>query len=595
MKLTFILTKLFLAQLISFHEFFENLKAGGKKTFKSLGIILIFAYCAIVFGGMYFFMVNIMYKGYSQIGLPSLVLITIGLSAFTLTLFFGFMTSINTYITGSSEEFLFAMPLKPSQIFIGKFLSTYVIEFIWGFAIIGLGAGIFGFYQGLLTNPLFYIVVLISAATIPLITLAFCYLLLVVLLNLFRKLRNKSLLVGINSVIMVGIILTFSFAYQSVAAKLEDPEFFETLINNGSLNSVLAIANFLPPVQWFARSMALLAEGKYLQSIGYAIILLSVAIIIPTIILPLLSPLYIRSLNGFNDVSTKKLQKGEEKAFIKSDIKATPLTKALFLRDVKSVLREPVWFVNGPIIIILMPIILLISAAAGLYGSLSDMGGISSLPQLITDLSSTINQWINTNPQYISTILYSTAGILSMIAVFSGTSTSISSTAISREGKGFSNLLAMPIPFEKLFKAKIMHAMLYTFITILFEIIAVLIVIALLQPAFSFTEIVQLLINIIWFTTSLSIIIHIMEFSIDISHPKLEWENPAAAFKQNLTATLSVFIIMGIVAVLVVAGIFIPIKTPIVITFVAAILTGIAVLSWRHFIKVAEKKLRARF
>ncbi len=58
-------------------------------------------------------------------------------------------------------------------------------------------------------------------------------------------------------------------------------------------------------------------------------------------------------------------------------------------------------------------------------------------------------------------------GILSAMIVFMGTSTSISATAFSREGKGLAVLKALPIPVKTLLTAKIGHAMIYAVFALL--------------------------------------------------------------------------------------------------------------------------------
>ena len=45
---------------------------------------------------------------------------------------------------------------------------------------------------------------------------------------------------------------------------------------------------------------------------------------------------------------------------------------------------------------------------------------------------------------------------------------------------------------------------------------------------------------------------------IDTVNPKLQWENPTAAFKQNVNAVVSSFISMGFVGIFVVLMIFLP-------------------------------------
>ena len=55
-----------------------------------------------------------------------------------------------------------------------------------------------------------------------------------------------------------------------------------------------------------------------------------------------------------------------------------------------------------------------------------------------------------------------------------------------------------------------------------------------------------------------SLVLVFGEMFIDTFNPKLQWENPIAAFKQNVNAVVSSFITMGVVALFIVLMIFLP-------------------------------------
>ena len=77
-------------------------------------------------------------------------------------------------------------------------------------------------------------------------------------------------------------------------------------------------------------------------------------------IVPLLAPLYIRTLNGFSDVKTKRIDSKEAEKMMKTEIKVNSVFKSLFYRDVKTVLREPAFFANGPLLVLILPVIMIV-------------------------------------------------------------------------------------------------------------------------------------------------------------------------------------------------------------------------------------------
>ena len=185
----------------------------------------------------------------------------------------------------------------------------------------------------------------------------------------------------------------------------------------------------------------------------------------------------------------------------------------------------------------------------------------------------------------------SITGVLSTLIVFMGTSTSISATAFSREGKGLAVLKALPIPVKTLITAKIGHAMLYAVFALLLMGIPAAVLLQFEELHLSSTNIILIMSCTVLLSMSLCFLMHLLDIWIDTARPKLTWETPTAAFKQNLNSVISVFLSMGIIIVLVVLAIFVLKKTMnSLILLSCGILIG-DIFLWRVYSRWAEKRL----
>ena len=585
MSMIFKLTRIFFKEMFSSGDFFENIKTGKKKIGKVIGYAILILYCVAVFGFMFVSTVASIHKSLDSIGLGNLTALLVGFMGFLLTFIFGFVVSISTYATSANEEIMFSLPIKTKDLFTAKFLCCYLNELLIGFAVIFIGLGIYGYYENLLANPIFYLEALLSALSIPMLSVGICYLILVVLLGCFRFLRNKNMLMTFSSTIMVVFFLAFYFLFQKSINTAVDTELLLSGADLASVVNVSELVAFFPPIKWFGEGIALCNSGEYLKSLGYILLLIVACVSIPAVIIPLLAPLYKRSLDGFNESKIKKIEKGKEKEFIQSDIKSTPILIALFKRDVKSVLREASWFANGPLCLIIFPVIYGIAFVAGFMQS-----GVN-ISELIGEASAMISKIRFDNPEILSVILFWVPFGLGLLACVMGTMTSISPTSISREGKGFQSILALPFSIKTLLSAKMLHAMLYSLISSVMMFALLLVAVILVKPPFSALDYTLAFVNFWWVSLIFPFIIHIMDMFIDVCHPKLTWENPTAVFKQNLMAVVAMFISWGIVGLIVVATIFLLPQTPVVLLFINIGFTVIAIPLWLLFLRFSKKKL----
>ncbi len=587
MSMTLKLAKLYLSQMLSLNTIKDGFTQGGKKALKSVGIILVLLYCASVFGFFFISIAKIFYSSLADAGMSNVFPLMLGFAILIITFVFGFLTTLGTYTSAQNEEILLSLPIKDKQLFLAKFISTSVCELPISFAFIAIGAIIYAKNEGLLGNPLLYISILLNSISMPLIILAICYMLVIFILNIFSFLKNKALLIGISTFCLFVVILGLNFAYQnmmiSAVTNNLPPEMLATVKDKLS-----DAGKILMPIKWFAESFSELHTSAA-SVILKLLLLLATSAVFLFLVLPLISPLYRKTIIGFNEFSAKKLSKDKIDSFIQHDIKSTPVLKALLARDFKSLMREPAWLANGPLIILLLPIIMGIS----LYASIR--GNIEGIESALESFRQSIVISISQNEAAKSSLLYAAAGISAICAIFTGCNTFVAATAISREGKGLSNLMALPVSWNDIFAAKMIHAMIYSAFTTLLATAAMAVVMGFLNISLSVKDIIFTYTAMIGLSLAFSFILQIVALAIDVSNPKLDWENPSAAMKRNFNTMLSMLVTMGIVAILIAAGIFLlpqRIETMLVATLVCVLL---AIPLWKWFLKFAKKALLRRF
>ena len=341
------------------------------------------------------------------------------------------------------------------------------------------------------------------------------------------------------------------------------------------INSIAGLAEAVPFLKFIAGAL----NGKPLA----IIFLLAEIALLLFVCIPLMGKMYIKSLTGFSDTKAKKLSDEMVEKVITKDVRSASIFHAVYWRDVRTVLREPTFFANGPLMVFLMPIIFLVSMAFG-FISMGE-GGLMEFRQEI------VKSFREVSPEDITKMKYYVSVALSALAIFTGNASSIAASSFSREGKAMYDLKAMPIQNNLIAKAKFWHA--YTYIVIGCINITVLFVIAntVLGSLFNFTESLKILFLMFLNTSAVSLVLIFIDMFIDTVHPKLQWENPIAAFKQNLNSIIAVFLSIGFDGLAVVLAIFLLPKNTVGQILFTVIFGIIAAPIGAGYFKYAEKKI----
>lgn len=561
------LFKLLSANLYNFGVVKEGFKKGPKGIAKSIGIILLVILVLVEFFFLFGTMVIGIYTNLKAAGSQEYTPVVVMLMALIISFFFGFLSTSVSYYTGSGEEQLMALPLTPRQILSAKFLLSVLSELPFGSCLICIGTCVYGYMEGLLTNPGIYVGMIVTSIISCMVIIALIYLIFVLLLTVCPALRKKSVLQGIATVFLLVIAMAFGFingaSTNDIGAKL----------NQSIAGSPLIDAGSFPIIKFFASSLT----GNWLSILS----LLAIGAVLLFGFMPLLGKLYLRTLNGFSDIKSKKINNAQAEKLIHEDAKRNSVFKALYLRDIKTVFREPVFFSNGPLSVFLIPLIFVVTIVA--TTSMTDKTLFSGLLQIGTYLQ-------NLDQATLMTIIYCTAIGAAAFSSFMASMSNIAATSFSREGKAIHDIQAMPIEPQTFVLVKIWHSMTYTLISNIITTLIIVVASVFLQLDFFISEIGMIIVLQFVLSFFLSLLLVSIDMLFDTINPKLNWENPMAAIKQNLNAFFSMFTNMILIALLSLLFFIVLPKNILGFIIAAAVLIILSVPLAALYFKFAVKK-----
>jgi len=276
---------------------------------------------------------------------------------------------------------------------------------------------------------------------------------------------------------------------------------------------------------------------------------------------PEIDPPLVDSVRSFSESSfeRKKLKLRDASGRASGIFVRNGVMRSLVLREFRLMNREPVYLLNGPIVVILMPIILAIAFLAR----------AESFRSLMTD---------------ISPLMAGPGGYLvpAAFGAFLGTSTSIACTAVSRDAKALSWMKALPVTPFQYFSAKLIHAEIFV---VLGSIIG-----SAVGSLFLGSSLGDALLGFglsMVFATALTM----ASLWLDTAFPRLRWDNPVAAMKQNPNAVVAILGAMALMGGMGALSIIVSLPRYLYAGIIIAV-SGIVMLVWcLRYPRHAAKKL----
>lgn len=540
---------------VIFKNSFQNMETAKSvnenKNKKSKSMIILYIFVFLYLAGIMGVFSNGLIKELMAINQEQMFLGLILLVIAGFVLIQSIFSAINILYYSKDNEYILPLPIKPSQIIAAKTNVLLITEYFI-VAIIGLIPLVI---YGVLTsaNVLYYISMLIVLIIFPIIPVLISSLLVLIVMSFakFTKNRNRFQLIATILVLVAVCILSFTVGDSSTT-----PEELVGMVTQAN-GLVEMLRGAFPTLGMAIDSLTNVSLGNQILNL---LLLVVTTAVIYFIYMLIGQKLYLKGAVG-NLASGKKTKKklDETKAFKKSS-----LTKTYVGKEFKTLLRNPVFFMQCVLPAILFPILMIVVTFAGIKGEQNDT---------TVDVTSMITN---------KTSVYLGIGILCAIQFFL-MFIYVSATAISRDGQNAVFMKYIPVSLMKQVDYKVMPNIIMTTIMSVITIIIV-------EYLFRLPIIYLLLITIAGII--MGVLQSYISIIVDLKKPKLEWSSEYAVVKQNMNLIWPVILgLLNITVIIILSVILGKFVNSYILTIIIAIVYLLLTIVVRDYIQKNVSKL----
>lgn len=476
-----------------------NIKNDKKALWKSIGMGLIILIALAEVIGIYTFMMFQLYKSALIINTPQVVLTMAAVVSGIIVLIFGIFYILSTVFLAKDTELLASLPISQGNIFLSKFILVLLGEYPFAFFLMMPPVIIYGIGQKM--GAIYYILAVICTLFIPLVPLVVSALLSLILMNIVSRSRHRDMITIIGSIILlVGIVLGQNYFLSRVP---ENQQEFLT----GLLQSSNAIIEFMgrafPPAIWITKTLS----GTVPEALINLVYLILISAAAFGLVYLLASFIYQRG-------ATAQFETGISTGKTKLSYKSSSQILTIFKIEWLTLLRTPIYALNSLVMVFMAPLMMMLPMFGG---DLANDPDIQFVYQLIE------------NSELTSALVLIVAGLITLFALINP---AVSST-FSREGKNYWILKNIPVKPEVQVYGKLLAGYSISFI-------AAILSASMAMLSFKISMVSTIMIVVL--STAALIPISAVGIYIDLIRPKLVWNNPQEAIKQNLNVVIAMLL-----------------------------------------------------
>jgi ABC-2 type transport system permease protein len=424
-------------------------------------------------------------------------------------LVFGLFYLISTFYFSRDLEYLVALPLKPSQIMLSKFIVVLLNEYLTIALVILPLLIVYGLKKH--GGPEYWLIMPLTYLLLPIIPLAAAGLVVVGMMRLVNIGRKKDLLIILGSLVLIAAALFLQFGLNRAVGS-SGPDVQQIIAMIGSPDGLVqTIGHRFPPAIWGTR---LLNDGLLTIS-GFTgfVLFASLSILLFGGLMIGAQRLFFGGLVGLSERSGSPGRRVKAGAKIKVSSGRHPV-RAIFLREVRLMNRTPIFLLNGVLGVLMVPLVLALTLSSHQKGS--DSADILRLM---------------TSAKPVTAILVTT-----MFMIICATLSGVASSSFSREGRKFWVSKVIPVDYRQQVLAKSLHSMGIALLGI--GSAAAVLVFRFRLDAGQWLPSLALALPVTALLTSLNL-------AIDLARPLLDWISPQKAMKQNLNVLIAMLLDLG--------------------------------------------------
>lgn len=539
MKETLFLTKILLKNSLN-----KNANK-DKLTFKAIAAKLLMFVAIAYIGGVVAFLSKELIEVLKAANQPEVFISLCLLSTIIIAFIQSILSSLNVLYFSKDIEFLLPLPINSLKIVLAKFnvmlVSEYIVELLT-FAIPFLVYGIT--FQ---VSIIFYIMSILVFLFVPIIPILLGTILTVILMRFTSFVKNKDIVQYITVFLTFAIIIAIQI-YSINTTELTDFMIANKLIQINGLTDIFA--DYFIILKHGINAITEIENRLALSNILY---LIGESITAYLFVSILLSTTYINSATNIVSGNSKKTKTDFRK------IKRNSTRKAYIDKEFKILFRNPVFFLNTVLPVLIIPIVLTIPFVSEFFSK-----GESSSSQAII---SAVGENIENTVGFAICIC-----IINFLYMFNY----ISVTSISREGESVVFMKYIPLELYKQCRYKAIPAFILNFIPLFFIVIGMNLLFSKISISFTLEVfVIGLLCNLF---------ISYAEVLIDILKPKIHWTSEYAVVKQNMNMLWStIFVLIVSIIILGICSFF---ENVHVVTLLISAILILTTIFYDNFVKL---------
>ncbi|QSX08184.1 hypothetical protein J0B03_10330 [Alkalibacter rhizosphaerae] len=502
MKETLLLTKTLLKANFGVSKLMYEIKNDPKKLGIPLLMVVVFASLAPVYI-LYINMLESVYLQLFVLGQEGTLFAMLFSGASIVVLFFGVIYAMSTFYFSKDLERLLYLPLQEGSIVGAKFLNMVFYEYL---IVLPLLIPAFFIPFPDMGGPLYVVYFIVGMFLVPVIPLAIGTILVMTIMKFVNVDGKKDMFRTISLFLFLFVMIGIQVLVSRTATSLppgSEAEFLAALLRDQN-SLVNIVGRSYPPAVWISKALYLKEAGS---GLFYFVLFAGSSLIFFLATIRIGKALYVQGY--FNKVeSVKKVTKVDyEKGFDQKSV-----WKAVFINDFRVVMRTPVYMFNCVSIVVLLPVILFLMPV--MTGG-AELGFLQQVPQ-----------------EYQPFIGLGLIGLFVFMAGVNPTQ----STTISREGNSAWVQQVLPISKRDAFIGRMAFPLVLQVFSMVFILVGM---VFFMKPDPS----ILLMAFFGGFFTSLPILA--LGILVDTIRPKLDWDDPQKAVKQNFNVFINMLLGIG--------------------------------------------------
>lgn len=491
---------------ISFAYFFNIRQALDDKKLKKKFFMQLFLVALIIFyAAILLKPVLNLYYTYALLDME-LAYLAMGLMLFAFTvLMLVFPYILSKIYLSKDVETMLSLPLTAKEILLSKLVGLSLTSLIYALFLAFPFIIKYGLAQG--QGLLYYIYGFLGVFLVALGFISILGLIVIVFMLWAGKLPRFRGAVQFISMI-VAMVMSLGLNYYIQSQAIQSPGELMEKIALGSRGLLEAILPAFPNVRWLLLAME---ESRSLRGFAYFVLLLVASSLLAYLVAWFAAPLMVKGVLSSKIVSNKKIKRPKSNH-------SSSVAMHIFKKEFSDIIRTPLYAFNTLGGGIILPIALLMPVFAQTNISISEIRKFSSYLLFVPLSKLKLN------------LLVLLIGIL--LGMVLGSMGNPLSSSFSREGKHIWLMKSLPISV----KDQLLGRML---LGLVFQIIIIAPLFALL--VFLINPPIDLLISLFVGNCLSSVIVGLLGLTVDSIRPKLVWDNPQEAMKQNLNIMISMF------------------------------------------------------